>query len=134
MTFQIAGLSAYLLGQEKSLSPSSLLAKMKELGRKDALTGVPSGTVNLLAYNGVGSDEPEPTEEPTSTAEPTEEPTSTSKDKPTSTDESTTEEPTETESSTAEPTETESSTAEPTETDSDSESTTESAPEPTSTD
>ena len=48
----IAGLGAYLLGLEGPLSPADLSAKIVELGTHDVISGVRSGTVNLLAFNG----------------------------------------------------------------------------------
>ncbi|OAQ60783.1 alkaline serine protease P32 [Pochonia chlamydosporia 170] len=44
----IAGLAAYLAALEGSTS----CTRIQQLATKDALSGIPSGTVNLLAYNG----------------------------------------------------------------------------------
>ncbi|KAH9886841.1 subtilisin-like protein [Xylariomycetidae sp. FL2044] len=51
-TPHITGLGAYLLALEGSRDPEALCAYIQELATEDALTGVRSGTVNLLAFNG----------------------------------------------------------------------------------
>jgi hypothetical protein len=69
----VAGLSAYLLGKDKSPSPAQVAQKIASLGTADVLKGVPSGTVNLLAFNGFGGGNDTPTspvtDELTSTVE-----------------------------------------------------------------
>jgi subtilisin family serine protease len=47
----IAGLGAYFLAREGPMTPVELCERLKEAARKDVLSGVPAGTVNLLAYN-----------------------------------------------------------------------------------
>lgn len=51
-TPHIAGLGAYLLGLEGGKSPEELCSYIAETANKDVLSGVPSGTVNALAFNG----------------------------------------------------------------------------------
>lgn len=51
-TPHISGLAAYFLSKDTSLNPAALASKITGLGRSNILTGVPDGTVNLLAYNG----------------------------------------------------------------------------------
>lgn len=46
----IAGLAAYLMG--KGASASGLCEKMAQDGNKKVLSGIPSGTANVLAFNG----------------------------------------------------------------------------------
>ncbi|PNS14814.1 Subtilisin-like protease [Sphaceloma murrayae] len=48
----IAGLAAYLLTLEGARSPVALCDRIKALSTVNALSGVPSGTANRLAYNG----------------------------------------------------------------------------------
>lgn len=48
----VAGLAAYLLAFEGARTPDALSTRIKSLGVKDKIIGVPSGTVNLLALNG----------------------------------------------------------------------------------
>ncbi|RYP70049.1 hypothetical protein DL771_005740 [Monosporascus sp. 5C6A] len=48
----IAGLGAYLLTLEGNRSPAALCTRIRSLATSGVLSGVPSGTVNLLAYNG----------------------------------------------------------------------------------
>ena len=49
----VAGLGAYFLGTGAS-SPSELCSYIAETANTDVLSGLPSGTVNALAYNGGG--------------------------------------------------------------------------------
>lgn len=49
----IAGLGAYLLGLG-SQSPAELCSYIAETANTGVLSGLPSGTVNALAYNGGG--------------------------------------------------------------------------------
>jgi cerevisin len=56
----ITGLAAYLISKDTSLKPDTVAAKIASLGRSNVLTGVPDGTVNLLAYNGEGPSTPPP--------------------------------------------------------------------------
>lgn len=53
-TPHVAGLAAYLLSKEPTLTPAALTSKLLGLGTQNVITGLPSGTVNLLAYNGEG--------------------------------------------------------------------------------
>ncbi|OAA78934.1 subtilisin-like protease Pr1B [Akanthomyces lecanii RCEF 1005] len=48
----ITGLGAYLAGLEGFPGSEALCKRIQELATKNILTGVPSGTVNLLAFNG----------------------------------------------------------------------------------
>jgi subtilisin family serine protease len=48
----IAGLGAYLLGLEGKRTPAALCSRIQTLSTKNALSGVPSGTLNYLAFNG----------------------------------------------------------------------------------
>ncbi|KAF2266554.1 proteinase T-like protein [Lojkania enalia] len=50
----IAGLGAYFLAIEGPRSPVALCARLQEVATPNVLTGVPAGTVNLLAYNNSG--------------------------------------------------------------------------------
>ncbi|KAF3032196.1 subtilisin-like serine protease [Didymella keratinophila] len=50
-TPHVAGLAAYLLGLEGKKSPSDLSARIIALAQKNKITGVPSGTSNLLISN-----------------------------------------------------------------------------------
>lgn len=47
----IAGLGAYFLALEGPRTPAALCARLREVATQNVLTGVPSGTANLLAYN-----------------------------------------------------------------------------------
>ena len=51
-TPHVVGLGAYLASLEGFSSPDALCNRIKELATKNALSGIPSGTVNLLAFNG----------------------------------------------------------------------------------
>lgn len=48
----VAGMAAYLLGLNGKQDPAKLCSYIAETGTKDVLTGIPAGTVNLLAFNG----------------------------------------------------------------------------------
>lgn len=50
-TPHVAGLAAYLLSLEGKKSPSALAARITALAQKGKITGVPSGTSNLLISN-----------------------------------------------------------------------------------
>lgn len=50
-TPHVAGLLAYLISVNGNSSPASLTSTLKGLGLSGVLTGIPSGTVNLLAHN-----------------------------------------------------------------------------------
>ncbi|KJZ76728.1 Cuticle-degrading protease [Hirsutella minnesotensis 3608] len=52
----IAGLAAYLYGLEGRSEPQALCSRIQSLATRDVLTGIPSGTANLLAYNGAGEE------------------------------------------------------------------------------
>ncbi|KAG8787493.1 subtilisin-like serine protease [Serendipita sp. 405] len=58
-TPHVAGLAAYFLSKDTSMSPAAITDKIKSLGTKNAIQGLPAGTVNLLAFNG-GADSSEP--------------------------------------------------------------------------
>ncbi|KAF1363022.1 oryzin precursor [Lizonia empirigonia] len=51
-TPHVAGLAAYILGLEGKRTPSALATRLQTLATKNAITGVPSGTNNYLAFNG----------------------------------------------------------------------------------
>ncbi|KAK7747782.1 hypothetical protein SLS62_008818 [Diatrype stigma] len=51
-TPHITGLGAYLAGLEGFPGAEELCARIAELATSGALSGIPSGTVNLLAFNG----------------------------------------------------------------------------------
>jgi hypothetical protein len=53
-TAHIAGLGAYFLGVEGPRTPAALCQRIKDVATSNVLTGIPSGTVNLLAYNNSG--------------------------------------------------------------------------------
>ncbi|KAG5951152.1 Cuticle-degrading protease [Claviceps sorghi] len=53
-TPHVAGLAAYLSALEGSSSPTSLCKRIQSMSTKNVLRGIPSGTVNYLAYNGNG--------------------------------------------------------------------------------
>ena len=48
----VAGLAAYLIALENLSGPTAIGNRIKALGVKSKITGLPSSTVNLLAYNG----------------------------------------------------------------------------------
>ncbi|KAF4582780.1 serine protease [Ophiocordyceps camponoti-floridani] len=48
----ITGLGAYLASLEGITDPAAICRRIQELATKDVLSGVPEGTVNLLAFNG----------------------------------------------------------------------------------
>ncbi|KAI0018218.1 proteinase T-like protein [Xylariomycetidae sp. FL0641] len=48
----VAGLGAYLLAYEGTMSPAALCSRIQTLANKNALSEVPSGTKNYLAFNG----------------------------------------------------------------------------------
>ncbi|KAF2690018.1 elastase-like serine protease [Lentithecium fluviatile CBS 122367] len=50
-TPHVAGVGAYLLALE-GIAPSALCQRIVELAIQGSITGLPAGTVNLLAYNG----------------------------------------------------------------------------------
>lgn len=52
-TPHVAGLAAYLLSIEGTMSPNALAARIQALAQKGKITGVPANTANLLIYNGV---------------------------------------------------------------------------------
>ncbi|KAI1147649.1 proteinase T-like protein [Nemania diffusa] len=47
----VAGLGAYLLGLEGPKAPQALCAYIASIGTSGVLSGVPSGTINKIAYN-----------------------------------------------------------------------------------
>lgn len=51
-TPHITGLGAYLLGLLGKTAPQALCSYIGSTANKGVLTKVPSGTVNLLAFNG----------------------------------------------------------------------------------
>ncbi len=50
-TPHVAGLGAYLLGLEGFKAPQTLCAYIASIGTTGALSGVPSGTINSIAFN-----------------------------------------------------------------------------------
>ncbi|PPR01533.1 hypothetical protein CVT24_001845 [Panaeolus cyanescens] len=52
-TPHVAGLVAYLISKDGNVSPSAMETKIKNLSTKNALSNIPSGTVNYLAFNGI---------------------------------------------------------------------------------
>lgn len=48
----ICGLAAYLATLEGNPGPQALCERIRTLGTPGILTGIPAGTVNLLAFNG----------------------------------------------------------------------------------
>ena len=48
----VAGLAAYILALEGKKTPNKLATRLNALSTKNAITGLPSGTRNLLAFNG----------------------------------------------------------------------------------
>ncbi|KAG6006639.1 Cuticle-degrading protease [Claviceps pusilla] len=53
-TPHVAGLAAYLSALEGGFSPASLCKRIQSLSTKNVIKGLPSGTLNYLAYNGNG--------------------------------------------------------------------------------
>ncbi|KAG5974535.1 Cuticle-degrading protease [Claviceps digitariae] len=53
-TPHVAGLAAYLSALEGRSNPEALCKRIQSLSTKNVLKGLPSGTVNYLAYNGNG--------------------------------------------------------------------------------
>jgi subtilisin family serine protease len=51
-TPHVAGLAAYILALEGKISPAALSSRLQTLATKNAITGLPSGTKNYLAFNG----------------------------------------------------------------------------------
>jgi len=51
-TPHVAGLAAYLLSFEGKKTPADLSARLTSLASRNKISGVPSGTVNRLAFNG----------------------------------------------------------------------------------
>ena len=51
-TPHVAGLAAYLLALEGKKTPAVLGARIVTLSNKGKITGLPSGTLNQLAFNG----------------------------------------------------------------------------------
>jgi subtilisin family serine protease len=51
-TPHVTGFAAYLLAYEGIRTPAALSARMTSLANINRITGVPAGTVNLLAFNG----------------------------------------------------------------------------------
>jgi hypothetical protein len=47
----VAGLGAYLLALEGKKAPQTLCAYIASIATSGALSGIPSGTVNKLAFN-----------------------------------------------------------------------------------
>ncbi|KAJ4420345.1 hypothetical protein N0V82_004444 [Gnomoniopsis sp. IMI 355080] len=54
-TPHITGLVLYLKALEGLTTPAATVARLKALGTSSLISGVPSGTVNLLGYNGNGA-------------------------------------------------------------------------------
>lgn len=53
-TPHITGLALYLKALEGLVTPAETIARIKALGTTGVISGVPSGTANLFAYNGNG--------------------------------------------------------------------------------
>lgn len=51
----VAGLALYLKALEGVTTPAATSARIKALGSSGLISGLPSSTVNLLAYNGNGA-------------------------------------------------------------------------------
>ncbi|KAF2020973.1 subtilisin-like serine protease-like protein PR1A [Aaosphaeria arxii CBS 175.79] len=51
-TPHVAGLGAYILSLEGKKTPAALGSRLVALANKNKITGLPSGTVNALAFNG----------------------------------------------------------------------------------
>lgn len=54
-TPHVTGLVLYLKALEGLATPAAVTSRLKALGSSGVITGVPSSTVNLLAYNGNGA-------------------------------------------------------------------------------
>ncbi|KAG9227904.1 hypothetical protein CCMSSC00406_0009738 [Pleurotus cornucopiae] len=54
-TPHVAGLVAYLISVHGNKTPAEIEALVVELSSKDALTGIPSGTANRIAQNGIAA-------------------------------------------------------------------------------
>lgn len=54
-TPHVAGLALYLIALEGLSTPAAVTARIKALGTSGKISSVPSGTVNLIAYNGNGA-------------------------------------------------------------------------------
>lgn len=55
-TPQVAGLAAYLLSKDTSMTPAALVEKIKSLATQNVITGAPSGTITALVFNGGSGD------------------------------------------------------------------------------
>lgn len=53
-TPQVAGLAAYLLSKDTSMTPDALFSKIKSLAIPNAISGVPDGTTADFVFNGAG--------------------------------------------------------------------------------
>ncbi|KAI0109009.1 peptidase S8/S53 domain-containing protein [Nemania sp. FL0031] len=54
-TPHVAGLALYLIALEGLSTPAAITARIKALGTSAKISSLPSGTVNLIAYNGNGA-------------------------------------------------------------------------------
>lgn len=54
-TPHVTGLVLYLKALEGLASPAAVTSRIKALASSGVITGVPSGTVNSLGYNGNGA-------------------------------------------------------------------------------
>lgn len=54
-TPHVAGLALYLIALEGLSTPAAVTSRIKALGTSGGITGIRSGTVNLIAYNGNGA-------------------------------------------------------------------------------
>jgi cerevisin len=52
-TPHIAGLAAVLLGEDPTLTPAQVKAKIQTLAIRGALSNIPAGTQNRVAFNGL---------------------------------------------------------------------------------
>jgi hypothetical protein len=51
-TPHVVGLAAYLGSVLAPVNPGGLCARIQELATRGALSNIPAGTVNLIAFNG----------------------------------------------------------------------------------
>lgn len=54
-TPHVTGLSLYLISVEGLTTPAAITSRIKALYTTGKLTGIPSGTVNAVIYNGNGA-------------------------------------------------------------------------------
>ncbi|KAJ2928325.1 hypothetical protein H1R20_g8752, partial [Candolleomyces eurysporus] len=49
----VTGLVAYLIALQGNIEPAAMRKKVQELGTRDVLSDIPSGTINILAHNNI---------------------------------------------------------------------------------